>query len=287
MSNLAGRTWFITGTSTGFGKAIAREVLSRGGNVVASARSLDAVGDLVAIAPERVLAAQLDVTHAGQIATSVAAAMERFGRIDVLVNNAGYGFLSAVEEASEEEVRQQFDVNFFGLAAMTRAVLPHMRSAGRGTIINTSSTAASRGSPGAAYYGASKRAVEALSEALAKEAAPLGIKVLIVAPGPFRTDFSGRSIRYAQKTIAAYETAVQMREYARSLHGNQAGDPIRAARIIVDTALDPNAPLRLVLGAQAYLGVMDAHRERLADIERSKDIAPQADYPPEELQQQP
>ncbi|MET0985550.1 MAG: oxidoreductase [Steroidobacteraceae bacterium] len=283
MSNLAGRTWFITGTSAGFGKAIAREVLSRGGNVVASARSIEGVRDIVAIAPERVLATTLDVTHPDEIAVSVAAAIQRFGAIDALVNNAGYGFLSAVEEATEDEVRRQFDVNFFGLAAMTRAVLPHMRAARSGTVINISSTAASRGSPGVAYYGASKRAVEALSESLAREAGALGIKVLIVAPGPFRTDFSGRSISKPSHPIPAYEAAMQMRTYSDALDGTQAGDPVRAARLIVDTALAPEAPLRLLLGAQAYTGVMDAMRERMADFEHSKTLAPLADYPPEEL----
>lgn len=281
MSDLTGKTWFITGAASGFGRAIAEEVLARGGQVVASARNPESVGDLVALAPQRVFAPKLDVTREEEIRAALDAARERFGRIDVLVNNAGYGFLAAIEEASDAEVRRQFDVNVFGLAAVTRAVLPAMRADGGGSVVNLSSTAGTRGSAGVGYYAASKFAVEAMSEALSKEVASFGIRVLIVEPGPFRTDFSGRSIAVPATPIDAYESAAQLRAYSGSLDGKQAGDPKRAAAIIVDTLLSEDPPLRLILGAQAYTGAIQSIRDRLSDMERSRDIAPLADFPHE------
>ena len=164
MQTLTGKTWFITGTGSGFGRAIAHEVLARGGNVVASARNPDSLNDIITLAHDRVLPVALDVTNERQIESAITQTQKRFGRIDVLVNNAGYGFLAAIEEASEAEVRRQFDVNVFGLAAVTRAVLPLMRTAGAGHVVNISSTAGTRGSAGVGYYAASKFAVEAMSE---------------------------------------------------------------------------------------------------------------------------
>lgn len=283
MTDLTGKTWLITGTAAGFGRALANEILARGGQVVATARNVDAVADIAALAPDRVLAVTLDVTRQADIDIAVAAAIERFGRIDVLANNAGYGFLAALEEGTEAEIRHQFDVNVFGLAALTRAVLPHMRAAGAGHVVNFSSTAGTRGNAGVGYYSASKFAVEAMSESLSREIAEFGIKVLIVEPGPFRTDFSGRSIGKPAQPIAAYQAAARMRDYSDSLDGTQAGDPLRAATIIVDTVLSADPPLRLILGAQAYEGAIQSIRERLADMERSRDIAPLADYPADEL----
>jgi NAD(P)-dependent dehydrogenase (short-subunit alcohol dehydrogenase family) len=282
MTDLSGKTWLITGTSAGFGKAIAREVLRRGGNVVASARDPGAVADITALAPERVLAARLDVTRPEEIEAAVAASSARFGALDALVNNAGYGLLAAIEEASDVEVRNQFEVNVFGLAALTRAVLPYMRAAGGGIVINISSTAGVRAFPGSGYYSASKFAVEAISEALYREGPDVGVRVLLVEPGPFRTDFSGRSIAIPSNPIPAYSAAAKMRDHSSGLDGTQAGDPVRAARIIVDTALAADPPFRLVLGGKAYEGAVQSLRERLADTERSRDIAPTADFPAEE-----
>ena len=279
MGDLTGKTWFNTGTGSGFGRAIAQQVLQRGGNVVASARNPDSVADILALAPERVLTVSLDVTCTKQIELAVSQAQERFGKVDVLVNNAGYGLLAAIEEASDAEVRRQFDVNVFGLAAVTRAVLPGMRAVGAGQIVNISSTAGTRGGAGVGYYAASKFAVEAMSESLSREGEPLGIRVLIVEPGPFRTDFSGRSIAVPTTPIAVYEHAARMRTYSSALDGNQAGDPKRAAKIIVDTVLTEHPPLRLVLGGAAYRGAVQSIRERLSDMERSGDIAAQADFP--------
>ena len=277
--SLAGRTWFVTGASAGFGKAIVREVLARGGNAVAAARSPADVEELVAIAPDRVLAAKLDVTEAGEIDASVQAALGRFGAIDVLVNNAGYGFLSAIEEAGDDQVRHQFEVNLFGPAALMRAVLPGMRARRSGFVVNVSSTAGTRGFPGSGYYSGSKAALEALTESLAKEAATLGIRALIVEPGPFRTDFFGRSIRMPAREIGDYEAAVATRKMNVAADGQQRGDPARAARIIVDTVTSADPPMRLILGGRAYDTATQAFRDKLTDMERSRDLAAQADFP--------
>lgn len=276
---LSGKAWLITGASAGFGRTIAQEILRRGGNVVATARDPSNVADIVAEAPDRALAAALDVTNAEQIDTAVAAALARFGRIDGLVNSAGYGLIGAVEEVSDAEARAQFDVNVFGVAAITRAVLPVMRAQGSGFIVNLSSTAGTRGSPGLAFYAASKFALEAMSESLSRETAELGIRLLIVEPGPFRTDFSGRSIAKAALSIPAYTAATQMRGFSDALDGKQPGDPERAARIILDTIASADPPLRLILGGDAYKGAIQSMRDRLIDMERSRDIAFRADFP--------
>lgn len=278
MADLSGQIWLVTGASAGFGRTIAHEVLARGGTVVATARNPEAVRDIVEQAPDRALAATLDVTKAEQIEGAVAAALARFGRIDGLVNSAGYGLLGAVEEVSDAEARAQFDVNFFGMAAVTRAALPVMRRQGSGWVVNLSSTAATRGSPGVGYYAASKFALEALSESLSREAAEVGIRVLIVEPGPFRTDFSGRSIAKAAERITAYALAGQMRDYSDALDGKQAGDPVRAAQLILDTIASPDPPLRLILGATAFDTATQSMHDRLADMERSRDIAPRTDF---------
>ncbi len=203
--------WFITGCSTGFGRDLAAAILGRGWRAVVTARDADRVRDLVAGHEENALALSLDVTDARQIAAAVKAAEDRFGAIDVLVNNAGYGYQASVEEGEDAEIRAVFEANVFGLAAMTRAVLPGMRSRRRGHIVNISSVAGFIGFPGSGYYAATKHAVEGLSDALAKEVAPLGIKILCVEPGPFRTDFSGRSLRQTPSRIPDYAETVAAR----------------------------------------------------------------------------
>lgn len=276
---LSGNTWFVTGASAGFGKALVREIVTRGGNAVAAARNVDDCADLVALAPDRVMAVTLDVTSPDQIAHAVAAALDRFGAIDVLVNNAGYGFLSTIEEASDVDVRRQFETNLFGPAALMRAVLPAMRARHSGFIVNVSSTAGSRGFAGSGYYSASKAALEALTEALAGEARELGIRAMIVTPGPFRTDFFGRSMSLPETEIADYATVIgQRRTYAAS-QGQQQGDPARGAAIIVDTVTGPNPPLRLVLGGKAQPTIVAAYQAKIADLAWSIDVAPRADFP--------
>ena len=272
--------WLITGSSTGFGRELARLVLERGWRVVFTAREKARVADLLEGAADRTLALSLDVTDPAQIAIAVKAAQDRFGAIDVLVNNAGYGYLSAVEEGEDQEIRAMFETNVFGLAAMTRAVLPLMRAQTSGAIVNVSSQGGFIGFAGVGYYNATKFAVEGLSEALAKEVAPFGIKVLIVEPGPFRTDWGGRSLKAPKKAIEAYaETAIARRKQIQNYSGTQPGDPVRAAEAIIATVENPNAPLRLPLGSIAFEGMsaeIEAVRREIASVEA---VARGADYP--------
>ena len=213
MSTAAKPVWFITGCSTGFGRELSKILLSRGYRVVVTARDSAKVRDIVDPYPETALPLSLDVEKGDQIEASAAAAHKKFGRIDVLVNNAGYGYLAAVEEGDDADIRAVFEANVFGLAHMTRAVLPYMRAQRSGHVVNISSMGGVAGFQGVGYYNATKFAVEGLSEALAREVAPLGIKVLIVEPGPFRTDWAGRSLKTPKHPIEAYaETAIARRK---------------------------------------------------------------------------
>src|SRR5580700_1474631 len=246
------RTWFITGASTGFGRVLAEEVLKAGGKVVATARNRDKVADLEAQYPKRAKALALDVTDAGQVDSAVTQAFSQFGQVDVLVNNAGYGVAGAIEEVSEAEFMPMFETNVFGLMRVTRAFLPHLRKQRSGHILNLSSIGGVVAGPGIGLYNATKFAVEGISEALAAEVAPLGIKVTIVEPGPFRTDFLGRSGVVAKTRIADYDnTAGNMRKYFAENDGKQKGDPLRAVHAMMQVVESPNPPLRLLLGASA------------------------------------
>jgi NAD(P)-dependent dehydrogenase (short-subunit alcohol dehydrogenase family) len=271
--------WLITGASVGFGRAIAGEVLERGGRVAATARSRASIADLESRDPDRALALPLDVTQQVQVDAAVRDAKERFGRIDVLVNNAGYGLLSGMEEASDTEARVQFEVNFFGLTAMTRAVLPVMRRQRSGWIVNLSSAAGVFGTGGSAFYTASKFAVEGLSECLAKEVAPFGIRVLIVEPGPFRTEFFGRSMAKPANPIADYEPLAAMRAQFGKMDGRQPGDPARAAAAIVDAVASGWPQLRLVLGGGAFDRIRRALEARIEDVDASRAVARSVDFP--------
>ena len=198
------------------------------------------MADIVAGNAETAVALRLDVTKQAEIEAAVAETRRAFGRIDVLVNNAGYGYLAAVEEGDDADIRAMFETNFFGLAALTRAVLPVMRAQKSGAIVNISSMGGFIGFPGSGYYAATKFAVEGLSESLAKEVAPFGIKVLIVEPGPFRTDWAGRSMKVPKRPVAAYEeTAIARRRQIQGYSGNQPGDPVRAAEAIIATIEQP------------------------------------------------
>ena len=272
--------WFITGCSTGFGRELAQAVLDRGWRAVVTARDAGRVQDLVAGHEENALALSLDVTNAKQVTAAVKAAEDRFGTIDVLVNNAGYGYQASVEEGEDAEIRAMFEANVFGLAAMTRAVLPGMRSRRRGHIVNISSVAGFIGFPGSGYYAATKHAVEGLSDALAKEVAPLGIKVLCVEPGPFRTDFAGRSLHQTQSRIADYAdtVAARMRTMPQQ-SGQQAGDPARAAEAIISAVQSSETPQHLVLGRVGVEGVTKALRATLDEIEAWKQAGLEADFP--------
>lgn len=242
------KVWFITGCSSGFGRVLADEILKAGDRVVATARKLDTIEHFAREFGDRALCLSLDVTKASQIKDAVARAEHQFGRIDVLVNNAGFGAVGALEEFPADEIRRVFDTNVFGLIEVTKAVLPGMRKRKSGHILNISSIAGIAATPGFGVYNATKFAVEGLSESLAGELAPLGIKITIVEPGPFRTDFAGRSIAHAQE-IADYHAGVgAARRYIEGADGNQAGDPVLGARLMMDLVNKGPATLRLPMG---------------------------------------
>lgn len=274
------RVWFITGASTGFGRLLAQEVLKSGGKVVVTARKLDKVADLEAQYPQTVKALALDVTNTGQVDSVVAQAIEKFGRVDVLVNNAGYGVAGAIEEVSEAEFMPMFETNVFGLLRVTRAFLPHLRKQRSGHVLNLSSIGGLVASPGMGYYNATKFAVEGISEALAGELAPLGIRVTIIEPGPFRTDFLGRSGVVAKARIADYDsTAGNMRKYFAENDGKQRGDPVRAVHAMMQIVESPAPPLRLLLGASALqrMGAKLANWEK--EIAAWEKVTVGADFP--------
>jgi NAD(P)-dependent dehydrogenase (short-subunit alcohol dehydrogenase family) len=272
--------WFITGCSTGFGRELSVILLKRGYRVVATARDKAKVEDIAAGNPKNGLALALDVDKQGQIDAAVKAAEARFGRIDVLVNNAGYGYLAAVEEGDDADIRAMFETNFFGLAAMTRAVLPIMRDQKSGAIVNVSSVGGFIGFPGSGYYAATKFAVEGLSESLSKEVGPLGIKVIIVEPGPFRTDWAGRSLKTPRKPVDAYaDTAIARRRQIQGISGSQAGDPVRASEAIIATVEKKDAHLRLPLGGVAYDAIAAEIAALRKEHESIEAVARGADYP--------
>ena len=247
------KTWLITGCSSGFGKVLAHAVLARGDRLVATARKEEDLGDLAGRGRDVVRTAPLDVTKPGAAAAAAALAEEAFGGLDVLVNNAGYGFMGAVEEATPEEYRPMFETNVFGLIATPRPGLRARRKRRGGRIVNFSSGAGIAGAAGYGYYNATKFAVEGLSEALAQEVAPLGLAVIIVEPGPFRTEFLGRSINTARNEIPAYaETSGKLRAYRDGNNGKQAGDPEKAVAVILKAVDAEQPPLHLPLGPVAY-----------------------------------
>ncbi|MFD9689628.1 oxidoreductase [Kitasatospora sp. NPDC059088] len=274
--------WFITGCSSGLGRALAAAVLERGWRAVVTARDPRKVADLVRGHGERALALPLDVTDSGQIATAVARAQTAFGRIDVLVNNAGYGYLAAVEEGEDDEIRALFDTNVFGLVDTTKAVLPGMRARRAGHIVNISSLGGLVGFGATGYYHATKFAVEGLSEALAAELAPLGVKVTIVEPAAFRTDWSGPSMRQSATAIEDYApTAGARRAGTLATYGHQPGDPARAARAVIEAVTAGQPPLRLLLGKAAY-DIATAKLDSLrAGFDDWREVTLGADFPPE------
>lgn len=272
--------WLVTGCSTGFGRELAKLIIDRGWRLIATARDKSRVADLTAGAEERVLALDLDVTKADQIEAVIAEAKAKFGRIDVLVNNAGYGYQSTVEEGVESEIRAQFDANVFGLFAITRAVLPIMRAQKSGHILNITSVAGLIGFPGSGYYAASKHAIEGWSDALVAEVEPLGICVTCVEPGPFRTDWAGRSLRQTTTHIADYkETAGARLESTKKNSGSQAGDPVRAGEAMIAITQMEKPPRHLPLGKWGHDNVVADRRKRLEQIEGVREISIGADFP--------
>jgi NAD(P)-dependent dehydrogenase (short-subunit alcohol dehydrogenase family) len=274
------RVWFITGASTGFGRMLAEEVLKTGGKVVATARNIDKVADLEAKYPKAAKALALDVTDADQVDSVVTQAFAQFGQVDVLVNNAGYGVAGAIEEVSEAEFMPMFETNVFGLLKVTRAFLPHLRKQRSGHILNISSIGGLIGGQGIGMYNATKFAVEGLSEALAAELAPLGIHVTVIEPGPFRTDFLGRSGVIAKTRIKDYDnTAGNMRKYFSENDGKQKGDPLRAVQAMIQVVESPNPPLHLLLGGSALQRMrakLDAWHKEISAWEQ---VTAGADFP--------
>jgi NAD(P)-dependent dehydrogenase (short-subunit alcohol dehydrogenase family) len=276
--------WLITGCSSGLGRHIALAALEKGFRVVATARDTARVIDLEQSYPGQVLALALDVTNQRQIERVVDQTERHFGRIDVLVNNAGYGYLAAIEEGEDDQVRALLEANFFGPLALCKAVLPGMRARGRGHVINMSSQAGLMSNPGTGYYSCSKYALEALTEVLAKEVKPFGIHVTAIEPGPFRTDFSGRSLMQTSTPLDAYaKTVGARRRMVADVDGKQPGDPVRAAAAVLAVASSEAPPTQLLLGRV----VLDSYRAKLdfvrASIDADEELTLSADYPLEEL----
>ena len=272
--------WFITGCTTGFGRELAKAVLEKGWRAVVTGRGKARVADLVDGHADTALALDLDVCDQAQIDGAVKAALARFGRIDVLVNNAGYGYQSSIEEGEDAAIRAQFDANVFGLFAMTRAVLPAMRAQSSGHILNISSVAGLVGFAGSGYYAASKHAIEGFSDSLLAEVAPLGVKVTVIEPGPFRTGWAGAALQQTRPKIAAYVDTVGVRLSTMSGYsGKQPGDPARAAQAMIAITEEAHPPRHLVLGAFGFDHATKTLRSRLEEIETRRETSLAADFP--------
>ncbi len=274
------KVWFITGVSTGLGRALGEAVLSHGDFLVGTVRDAAQIKTIEELAPGRVLGIRMDVTQTSEVQAAVEKIIEHYRQIDVLVNNAGHGMIGAIEESSDAEVRALFDVNVFGVLNVLRAALPHMRARRKGTIINMSSQGGVRSFPGSGHYCASKHALEAFSESLAIELAPIGIKVLIVEPGAFKTDFAGRSMAIAKQVIGDYEASSGMRRAnLKNVDGKQKGDPVRAAEAIIQAVEAPKPPLRLALGAEALKGMREKVKNEMQDWSDWEAVSIGADFP--------
>nr|WP_294794699.1 oxidoreductase [uncultured Mucilaginibacter sp.] len=265
--NTQNNVWFITGASSGFGRAFAEYAIGEGYQVIATARRKDKLEELKALAPQQVEIVQMDVTNNKQIDDAVQQAIEKFGQVDVLVNNAGYGILGAVEETPEADLRAQLETNFFGAVAVTKALLPHFRNRQKGAIVNISSMGGQMSFAGFGAYSASKFALEGLSEALAAELKPYGIKVLIVEPGAFRTELAGSAMKRMPEMEAYSETVGATRAFADQMHHTQEGDPLKAARAIDEALKSEHTPLRLVLGTDAVEAIKGHARHMLQEID--------------------
>jgi NAD(P)-dependent dehydrogenase (short-subunit alcohol dehydrogenase family) len=276
------KVWLITGCSTGFGRALAIEVLAQGYSVAVASRNINDVEDIVSRYPETALAIRLDVTSGDEITAAVEKTIAHFAQIDVLVNNAGIGYFGAIEESEEAEVRRMFEINVFGLARMIQEVLPHMRKRRIGHILNIASIGGLRSFPGVGFYNATKYAVDGLSESLSKELAPLGIKVTIIAPSGFRTDWAGRSAKDSSSRIADYATTAEKNKGdIRAYSGNQPGDPVRAAKAMIAVTESATPPLRLLLGAAALKGARLKLEELKHDFDTWAEVTVGADFPKE------
>ncbi|MBO9732536.1 MAG: SDR family NAD(P)-dependent oxidoreductase [Chitinophaga sp.] len=272
------KIWFITGSSRGLGRSLTEAVLATGDRVVATARNTAQLQDLVATYGEQLLVLKLDVTNNEDIRQAVAAAIKHFGRIDVLVNNAGFGISGAAEAYTEEQVRSQLETNLYAPIAITRAVLPHMRQQRSGRILQISSIGGRVGNAGLTMYQAAKFGLAGFTEALAKEVAPLGIRVTAIEPGGFRTDWGGASMTYAPK-VEGYESTVDwINEFLRTGNYTPIGDPDKAARVMVQLADHPNPPVHLVLGSEAATILKKADETRKAEFEEWLAVTTSTDH---------
>lgn len=276
------KVWLITGCSTGFGRELAIEALKQGNKVIVTARKTDDIVDIIKGFSETAISVALDVTKPEQITNAVKQAFEMFGRIDVLVNNAGIGYFGAIEESEDEEVRRMFEINVFGLGNMIKEVLPIMRKQRSGHIVNIASIGGLVGFPAVGYYNATKFAVDGLSESLSKEVAHLGIKVTIISPSGFRTNWAGSSAKNSNIIIDDYApSAGQNKSNIRGYSGNQPGDPVRAAKAIIKAVNAETPPLRLLLGAAALRGATNKLTELQRDFNAWEETTVGADHPKE------
>ena len=275
------QTWIITGCSSGMGRSLAKSALKAGFNVVVTAIDTETVQDIIAPYPNTSIAVALDVTDKDAVERAVKLGEERFGGIDVLINNAGYGYRSAVEEGDEGEVDELFATNFFGPVSMIKAVLPGMRARRNGTIVNTTSIAARNGAAGSGYYAATKAALEGLSDGLRKEVAPLGIRVLVVEPGQFRTNFTGSSLRGTSTEIADYDsTSGPRRKKNDRTYGTEPGDPDRLGQVLVEViSSGKKLPEILLLGSDAVRVITPRLEAQLKEIQEWKNVSERTDFP--------
>ena len=278
-NRVAPKVWLITGCSTGFGRALAEAVLKKGDYLLASAREPEQLRALLEHYPETARAVRLDVTLSQDIQAAVDAAIKTFGRIDVLVNNAGHGLIAALEEVSDADIHQQFETNFFGALRLMRAVLPVMRQQGSGHIVNMSSTAGLVGFGGSSLYCGAKFALEGTSEALAKEVESFGVKVTLIEPGAFRTDFNGRSLAAAEQFIDAYATVSGASlQWFKEMDGKQPGNPAKAAQAIIQAVESPHPPMRLALGTDAMSLIHEKLKWVKTDLDAWQQVTVSTDY---------
>ncbi|MBW4445129.1 MAG: SDR family NAD(P)-dependent oxidoreductase [Plectolyngbya sp. WJT66-NPBG17] len=268
------KVWFITGSSTGFGRSLTKAVLRHGDRVIATARKPEQLDELVQAYPDTAKAVRLDVTNPQEIGDGIQTAIKAFGRIDVVVNNAGYGSIGAIEEISDEAIQRQFETNVFGVLNVTRAVLPILRQQRSGHILNLSSVGGFVAFGATGIYCATKFAVEALSEALSKEAAEMGIKVTIIEPGAFRTDFNGRSLAKPDQLMDEYKSVSGgFLQWLEEMDGKQPGDPDKAAAAMIQVVESDNPPLRLALGADAVGAIEEKLKSMQAELDAWKEVS--------------
>ena len=278
-NRVAPKVWLITGCSTGFERALAEAVLKQGDYLLATARELGQLLALIEPYPETAKPVRLDVTSSQDIQAAVDAAISTFGRIDVLVNNAGHGLIAALEEVSDVDIRQYFETNFFGALRLMRTVLPVMRQQGSGHIVNMSSTAGFVGFGGSSLYCGAKFALEGTSEALAKEVESFGVKVTLIEPGAFRTDFNGRSLAAAEQSIDAYATVSGASlQWFKEMDGKQPGNPRLAAQAIIQAVESPHPPMRLALGTDAMSLIQEKLEWVKTDLDAWQQVTVSTDY---------